>query len=225
VVTDYLFGDGIDEPLVARSEVGVKTYFAAHGLGSIVAGVDSTGAIVQAQAYNAWGAVTKGGTSYSFGYTGREPGPATLLHYRARYYEPGTGRFLSEDLIPRPDGAAYGYANGDPVSFKDPLGLDAGGAECGPVGCIARAIRQYDFDRARCVAEQVMSRASIEVRLHRCLTKLSPFKRNPHVCWENAKSERADLDRRHAVCLENARYNYVKRVKKCRCDVVGRGCE
>jgi RHS repeat-associated protein len=131
VVTDYLFGDGIDEPLVARTEAGVKTYFAVDGLGSIVAGIDSAGTVVQAQAYNAWGGVTKGGTGYSFGYTGREPGPATLLYYRARYYEPATGRFLSEDPIGFSAGDInfYRYVFANPVALKDPLGLDTAGCD------------------------------------------------------------------------------------------------
>ncbi|MEU4390245.1 RHS repeat-associated core domain-containing protein [Kribbella sp. NPDC023855] len=60
-------------------------------------------------------------------YTGRESGPGTpagLQFNRARWYEPGTGRFLSED----PEGfeAAgpnlYSYVDGDPVDATDPTG-------------------------------------------------------------------------------------------------------
>jgi RHS repeat-associated protein len=47
-----------------------------------------------------------------------------LLYRRNRYYDPQTGRFTQEDPAGLGAGAnAYGYANGDPVSYKDPFGL------------------------------------------------------------------------------------------------------
>lgn len=60
-------------------------------------------------------------------YTGRESGPGTpagLQYNRARWYEPGSGRFLSED--PAGFEAAgpnlYSYVDGDPVDATDPSG-------------------------------------------------------------------------------------------------------
>jgi RHS repeat-associated protein len=60
-------------------------------------------------------------------YTGRESGPGTpagLQFQRSRWYEPGTGRFLSED--PAGFDAAgpnlYSYVDGDPVGATDPSG-------------------------------------------------------------------------------------------------------
>lgn len=46
-------------------------------------------------------------------------------HYmRNRYYDPKTGRFTQEDPIGLAGGLnVYGFANGDPVNFSDPLGL------------------------------------------------------------------------------------------------------
>jgi RHS repeat-associated protein len=61
-----------------------------------------------------------------FGFTGREYDSETgLYYYRARYYEPKFGRFISEDPI-RFDGGMnfYAYAGNNPVTFRDPLGLD-----------------------------------------------------------------------------------------------------
>ena len=63
-------------------------------------------------------------------YTGREndhPGSGQgLYYYRARYYAPGLGRFISEDPIGWLSGQAnnYAYAGGDPIDFRDPTGLD-----------------------------------------------------------------------------------------------------
>lgn len=44
-----------------------------------------------------------------------------LYYYRARYYTPGNGRFISED----PAGGAnlYAYTAGNPINFIDPTGL------------------------------------------------------------------------------------------------------
>jgi RHS repeat-associated protein len=57
-------------------------------------------------------------------YTGRESDSETsLYYYRARYYDPRLGRFISED--PARDGLnLYGYVGNSPVSFSDPLGLE-----------------------------------------------------------------------------------------------------
>jgi uncharacterized protein RhaS with RHS repeats len=49
------------------------------------------------------------------------------MYYRARYYNPRTARFLSEDPIGLAGGVnLYGYVDGDPVNSTDPLGLVKG---------------------------------------------------------------------------------------------------
>lgn len=51
--------------------------------------------------------------------------PRPGCHYRARYYDPAGGRFLSEDPIKFGGGTNfYGYAGNDPVGFRDATGLD-----------------------------------------------------------------------------------------------------
>lgn len=46
------------------------------------------------------------------------------LYRRNRYYDPASGRFTQEDPIGLAGGVnAYGFAEGDPVSFSDPYGL------------------------------------------------------------------------------------------------------
>src|ERR1700675_5029454 len=45
-------------------------------------------------------------------------------YYRARYYDPTTGRFLAEDPIQFEGGANfYRYVYNSPTGFTDPLGL------------------------------------------------------------------------------------------------------
>jgi len=55
-----------------------------------------------------------------------------LQYRRARYYDPLVGQFTQIDPIGMRGGLnLYGYANGDPVNFRDPSGLMA---ECDPPG-------------------------------------------------------------------------------------------
>jgi RHS repeat-associated protein len=65
-----------------------------------------------------------------FRYTGRELDPETgLYYYRARYYGPATGRFLSEDPVAFDAGVDfYAYVGGNPVNEFDPSGLRQRGA-------------------------------------------------------------------------------------------------
>jgi len=71
---------------------------------------------------------TNGGSPRtSYGYTGRERDPlTTLLYYRARFYDPQLGRFLSEDPIGlESDIDLYAYVSNSPLNYSDPLGLQS----------------------------------------------------------------------------------------------------
>src|SRR5206468_8786966 len=47
------------------------------------------------------------------------------LYRRNRYYDAASGRFTQEDPVGLAGGLnLYGFANGDPVNFSDPFGLD-----------------------------------------------------------------------------------------------------
>ena len=60
-------------------------------------------------------------------YTGQRWDAETgLYHYRARYYSPALGRFLTADPIGYGDGLnVYAYVANDPVNLVDPSGLGA----------------------------------------------------------------------------------------------------
>jgi RHS repeat-associated protein len=60
-----------------------------------------------------------------FQYTGHEFDPETgLRYYRARYYNPSTGRFVSEDPIGFAGGDNFfRYVGNSSTNFEDPLGL------------------------------------------------------------------------------------------------------
>jgi RHS repeat-associated protein len=58
-------------------------------------------------------------------YTGREADTEGLYYYRARYYSPMMGGFISEDPAGFAGGqnSFYAYTEADPLSFIDPFGL------------------------------------------------------------------------------------------------------
>jgi len=68
-----------------------------------------------------------------YGYTGRESDGITgLIYYRARWYDPQQGRFITEDPVGFASGDTnfYAYVKNDPVNRVDPLGLS--GEKDGP---------------------------------------------------------------------------------------------
>lgn len=71
-----------------------------------------------------WGQTTWTGVDTPWRYPGQYHDPETGLHYNHhRYYQPGTGRYLSPDplgLAPAPN--PYGYPE-NPTAWADPLGL------------------------------------------------------------------------------------------------------
>ena len=68
-------------------------------------------------------------------FTAREDDGTGLYYYRARYYQPSLGRFVSEDPIEYAGGDAnfYAYVSDDPIRSVDPGGLKKiYGNWCGP---------------------------------------------------------------------------------------------
>jgi RHS repeat-associated protein len=120
----YIHGPGIDEPL-ARLDGSGAAYYHADGLGSIVAMTDDTGAVVSTRRYDAWGNLELGASEPGYAFTAREWDPETgLYYYRARYYDPKVGRFISEDPIGTAGGPnMYVYVGDRPANGWDPLGL------------------------------------------------------------------------------------------------------
>ena len=109
-----------------RTDGGGARHFAADALGSTIALTDNAGAVQASYTYAPFGATSIVGIpgSNPFGYTGREDDGTGLKYYRARYYHPGLQRFISEDPIGLNGGInTYAYAWGNPLRFRDPLGL------------------------------------------------------------------------------------------------------
>jgi RHS repeat-associated protein len=120
VATDYVFGPGIDEPLAKRAANGSVAHFGVDGLGSVVLSTDSLGAVLSSTGYSPWGETVIVPPEL-FGYTGREAGGPSW-YYRARYYDGGHGRYLTEDPV-RETTNWYAYVGNDPINGVDPSGL------------------------------------------------------------------------------------------------------
>lgn len=78
--------------------------------------------------YDSFGNITREETpavDHVFGYTGRERDEETGMHfYRARYFDPVVGRFISEDPIgfDAEDTNLFRYVGNSSVRYKDPSG-------------------------------------------------------------------------------------------------------
>jgi RHS repeat-associated protein len=129
VVARYSQGLNIDEPLaILRSSA--TSFYNADGLGSITSLANTSGTLTQTYTFDSFGKQTasSGSLTNSFQYTARESDTETgLYYYRARYYDPNTGRFLSEDPISWAAGPNfYRYSDNDPSDLVDEFGLAPG---------------------------------------------------------------------------------------------------
>jgi len=122
----YVFGPGIDEPL-ATDDGSALSYFHADALGSVAKTTSAAGVVTLTRRYDAWGNLELGATTSGFAFTGREHDAQTgLAYYRARYYDPKLGRFISEDPLGQVEGPnLYEYVHNNPANFTDPEGLAA----------------------------------------------------------------------------------------------------
>jgi RHS repeat-associated protein len=124
----YLHGPGIDRPLKMLKD-GKNYFYHADILGSISALTDKDGNVSTSYKTDAFGNILgQMGTIHNpFIFTGREYEPdIDLYYYRARYYDPKHGRFLSKDPLWGPSSLNhYIYVWNNPTLYRDPMGLAA----------------------------------------------------------------------------------------------------
>ncbi|MCK5450127.1 MAG: hypothetical protein KAI70_00010, partial [Candidatus Omnitrophica bacterium] len=136
----FVHGPGIDEPLsvtyykkqnLNKNKIKKEThYYVADALGSIVRLIDEKGHIVESFEYDSFGnfRTPQVHMEQLYAYTGREYDTETgLYYYRARYYDPSVGRFMSKDSIggflDTPSTQhSYGYVGNNPQTYIDPSG-------------------------------------------------------------------------------------------------------
>ena len=155
----FVYGNYIDEVLLFMWHIGddyITRYYAQDHLYSPVALLDEDGDMLIRYEYDAYGKMTRlepddfsvwsrGYTwGNDYGFTGREVdafdgGDLNIMYYRARFYDPYTGRFLQRDpLGVRPDMKylkisprmhyfqgmnLYQYVGSKPIISADALGL------------------------------------------------------------------------------------------------------
>ncbi|HXN53633.1 MAG TPA: RHS repeat-associated core domain-containing protein [Candidatus Acidoferrum sp.] len=125
-VARYSQGLHTDEPL-AMLRSGATSYYQADGLDSVTSLSNAAGALAQTYTFDSFGKQTasSGSLTNPFQYTSREFDVETNLQFsRNRYYDPATGRFLSEDPIGFDGGGNfYAYGQNSPINESDPDGL------------------------------------------------------------------------------------------------------
>jgi RHS repeat-associated protein len=160
--TEYLFGPGIDQPLAMLSG-GQVYYYCVDGLVSVNLVTNAAGVVQNTYLYDSWGVLRQqtGPLTSPFSYTARETGEAGVWFYRARYYQPTLGRFVSEDpLGPSTSVNQFTYVLNSPVQLTDALGLWAKGfrypwwpdwlPDQDYFECRSQARQTYDRGRRRC---------------------------------------------------------------------------
>jgi RHS repeat-associated protein len=117
----YLYG----HDLLAEEGGSGWAWHLGDGLGSVRQLADGDGEVTMAQGYTPFGVPLwdEGSGLTGYGFTGEQwEAYSQLLFLRARYYEPGTGSFLTRDPVTR--NHPYQYAGANPIRFIDPAGLE-----------------------------------------------------------------------------------------------------
>ena len=124
---EYSYYPGADN-LHAMTVGSIEHDAHQDGLGNTIALTTGTGVSFQYD-YDDWGHLTAGaenpGVDHARFKGAMWVGSEVELYFmRARWYDPHTGRFLSEDPIGIDGGLnLYAYAGNDPINFRDPWGL------------------------------------------------------------------------------------------------------
>jgi RHS repeat-associated protein len=115
-----------------RQANGTVAFFGADGLGSTRFLTSTNGTITNSYTCDAYGTLlaSTGSTPNNYLYCGEQWDPDLSLYYlRARYFNPGTGRFWTMDSFEGSQADPlslhkYSYCQANPVNGTDPTGLD-----------------------------------------------------------------------------------------------------
>jgi RHS repeat-associated protein len=121
--TAYIYGP---EGLPVEQITGHKPEWLQHDqLGSTRLITSQTGEVIGTYTYSPWGEVVShtGEATTDMQFDGQYTDEETGYQYlRARYYDPGSGQFLTVDPAFAVTQSAYGFASNDPVDSNDPSG-------------------------------------------------------------------------------------------------------
>jgi RHS repeat-associated protein len=128
----YSYGLQCIDVIQLVNSIWTLSFYGYDGAGRVRQLTNSSGAITDTYGYDAFGNLLNktGTTPNNYLCRGAQYDPDLGLYYfRARYYNPATGRFLSTDpqdgkIIDPNTLHRYLYAGGDPVNASDPTGRD-----------------------------------------------------------------------------------------------------
>ncbi|HEX4954506.1 MAG TPA: RHS repeat-associated core domain-containing protein [Thermoanaerobaculia bacterium] len=122
--TRVIAGRGLDATLALERPDGTLELPLSDPAGSTIATLDATGALVARHGYEPFGQASPLGSGFELGFLGRFEVAPGLVQLGARVYDPGLGRFLSEDPLGFDGGDPnlYRYAANSPTTLSDPRG-------------------------------------------------------------------------------------------------------
>jgi RHS repeat-associated protein len=125
----HLYGPGVDEIVSSQQsqQAGGRILYQTDVLGSVINAISADGRAT-AYAYDSFGRIISGASTGQqfYRFQGREFDQESGFYYfRARYYNPETGRFVTEDPIGFDAGVNfYQFALNNPINWIDPQGLE-----------------------------------------------------------------------------------------------------
>jgi RHS repeat-associated protein len=174
----YLFGDRPDQILARYLPTGGIVWYLVDKLGTIRDLLDSAGNVTDHIEYDAFGtplSETNPSAGDRFKFTGREYDMESgLYYYRARYYDPALGRFISQDPLGFSAGDAnfYRYVRNHPTNATDPSGLAAATEK----GILTTASTAALIQKFECIGETMLEftiQAAVESAINPCKFSLS----------------------------------------------------
>ncbi|GIP20642.1 polymorphic toxin-type HINT domain-containing protein [Paenibacillus sp. J22TS3] len=155
----YVYVYDLGGQLWARKDknTGAMQYYQFNGHGDVIGLTDSKGTELNSYAYDVWGHPenTKETVPNIFRYSGEYWDETTGLQYlRARWYDPGMGRFIAEDTyegdVTNPLSLnLYTYVENNPLISVDPTGhwcTSADGRNAHPGQCSSNDPEKYYMD-------------------------------------------------------------------------------
>jgi RHS repeat-associated protein len=121
----YIYGPA-GNPVEQISSGESPTYLHHDQLGSTRLLTNAAGEVSGSATFSAYGAPAgkSGSTSSPLGFDGQYTlGQSGLIYLRARFYEPGTGQFISRDPAEEVTRSPYFYGGDNPLRYSDRTGL------------------------------------------------------------------------------------------------------
>jgi RHS repeat-associated protein len=155
LIRRYLHGPAIDQVLADETNTSQVFWALSDHQGTVRDWITNTGTIQKHIRYNSFGQITtqSGIFNNRFWYTGREwDSEIGLYYYRARYYDPGVGRFIGEDPLGLggADANLYRYVHNFVPNGIDPFGENL------VIPILEK--RQSDLAEARAIAEEIRTK-------------------------------------------------------------------